>query len=167
MLYKAILAAFSLSSIWWQVINLIFSLSPSLSLRVRSWLEMETEALGSEGGEQGDWTQSHVKGQRAVSPQGAGSTHKGPGRGSVGAGGTAEEERPRWEPKLTAQTLLIHSGFGCLWPPGVYTHLSVRSCQLHTVEPQQLQRAADQEQRQQKQWAVHTKLSDLWPTFNW
>lgn len=47
---------------------------------------METEALGSEGGERGDWTQSHVKGQRAGSPQGAGSTHKGPGRGS-GVGG--------------------------------------------------------------------------------
>lgn len=70
---------------------------------------METEALGSEGGERGDWTQSHVKGQRAASPQGAGSTHKGPvGGGSAGAGGVTEEERPRWEPKLTAQTLLIH-----------------------------------------------------------
>lgn len=46
---------------------------------------METEALGSEGGEQGDWTQSHVKGQRAASPQGAGSTHKGPGGGAGGA----------------------------------------------------------------------------------
>lgn len=81
----------------------------SLSLRVRGWLEMETEALGSEGGERGDWTQSHVKGQRAASPQGAGSTHKGlRGGGSVGAGGATEEERPRWEPKLTAQTLLIH-----------------------------------------------------------
>lgn len=63
---------------------------------------------GSEGGEWGDWTQSHVKGQRAASPQGAGSAHKGPGRDPAGAGGAAEEERPRWEPKLTAQTLLIH-----------------------------------------------------------
>lgn len=41
---------------------------------------METETLGSEGGERGDWTQSHVKGQRAASPQGAGSAHKGPGQ---------------------------------------------------------------------------------------
>lgn len=70
---------------------------------------MGTEARGSEGGEQGDWTQSHVKAQRAASPQGAGSTHKGPEvGGSAGAGGVAEEERPRWEPKLTGQTLLIH-----------------------------------------------------------
>lgn len=30
---------------------------------------METEALGSEGGEQGDWTQSHVKGQRIYREQ--------------------------------------------------------------------------------------------------
>lgn len=57
-----------------------------LCLRVRSWLEMETEAPGSEGGERGDWTQSHVKGQRAASPQGAGSTHKGPGGGGAGWG---------------------------------------------------------------------------------
>ncbi len=57
---------------------------------------METEALGSEGGEQGDWTQSHVKGQRAASPQGAGSVHKGPKEGGLGgARGATEEERPR------------------------------------------------------------------------
>lgn len=56
--------------------------------------------------------------------------------GLAGGGrGTTEEERPCWEPKLTAQTLLIHGGFGCLWPPGAYTHLSARSWQLHTVEP--------------------------------
>ena len=131
--------------------SLSLSLSLLLSLRVRSWLEMETEALGSEGGEQGDWTQSHVKGQRAASPQGAGSTTQRAGDGgSVGAGGATEEERPRWEPKLTAQTLLIHWGFGCLWPPGVYTHLSERSCQLNTVEPPQPQRAAHWAQKQQK-----------------
>lgn len=81
---------------------------------------MEVEALGSEGGERHDWTQSLVKGQRVASQQGAGSTHKRTGRVSVGAGGAAGEERPRWEPKLTVRTLLIHSGFGCLWPPGVY-----------------------------------------------
>lgn len=52
---------------------------------------METEALGSEGGEQGDWTQSHVKGQRAASPQGAGSTHKRPGMGAR----WGRVERPR------------------------------------------------------------------------
>ena len=157
------------------VLSLSLSLSLLLSLRVRSWLEMETEALGSEGGEQGDWTQSHVKGQRAASPQGAGSTTQRAGDGgSVGAGGATEEERPRWEPKLTAQTLLIHWGFGCLWPPGVYTHLSERSCQLNTVEPPQPQRAAHWAQKQQKkkkkekEKTEHTQSSsDLWPTFNW
>lgn len=51
---------------------------------------METEALGSEGGERGDWTQSHVKGQRAASPQGAGSTHKGPVGGGLGGGGRGD-----------------------------------------------------------------------------
>lgn len=44
---------------------------------------MGTDSLGSRGGEQSDWTQSHVKGQRAASPQGAGSTYKGPGAGAV------------------------------------------------------------------------------------
>lgn len=39
------------------------------------WLLTETEAPSSEEGEQGDWTQSHVKGQRAASPQGARSSH--------------------------------------------------------------------------------------------
>lgn len=48
---------------------------------------MGTDCPGSEGGEQGDWTQSHVKGQRAASPQGAGSTYKGPGDGEGCRGG--------------------------------------------------------------------------------
>lgn len=123
--------------------------SLSLSGSATGW-RWRQRLLMLRGGKRGDWTQSHVKGQRAASPQGARSTHKGPWRASMGAGGATKEERPRWEPKLTAQTLLMHWGFGCLWPPGGYTHLSVRSCQLHAVEPQQLQIAAHWAQKQQK-----------------
>ena len=47
---------------------------------------METAALGSGGGEQGDWTQSHVKGQRAASPQGAGSPSQRAREGLSGGG---------------------------------------------------------------------------------
>lgn len=116
------------------------------------WLD----TVACERPESGESTGSRVHTQRARDG------------GSVGAGGATEEERPRWEPKLTAQTLLIHWGFGCLWPPGVYTHLSERSCQLHAVEPPQPQRAAHWAQEQQKKKKASTQSSgDLWPTFNW
>lgn len=85
---------------------------------------MGTDSVGSEGGEQGDWTQSHVKGQRAASPRGAGSTYKGPGGGEGGVlRGVHEERRPRWEPKLTGQTLPVH----CLCPPGAHLHRAASS----------------------------------------
>lgn len=72
---------------------------------------MGTDSLGSEGGEQGDWTQSHVKGQRAAGPQGAGSTYKGPGGGNGEGcrgvwGGVRGEEATLGKPKLRGQTAL-------------------------------------------------------------
>lgn len=66
------------------------------------------DTVACERPESGESTGSRVHTQRAR------------GGGLAGAGGAIEEERPRWEPKLTGQTLLIHCGFGCLWPPGVY-----------------------------------------------
>lgn len=100
--------------------------------------------------EQGPHTKGRAKG-RELSREG--------GSEWVRLGEATEEERPRWEPKLTAQTLLIHRGFGCLWPPGVYTHLSMWSCQRRTVEPRQLQWAAHWEQKQQKHYAHNAAVT--------
>lgn len=78
-------------------------------------MEKETEAPDpEEEGAPRDWTQSHVKGQRVRRELGPHT--KAPTEWRCGGG---RGERPRWEPELTAQTLLIQSEPGCLWPPGV------------------------------------------------
>lgn len=90
---------------------------------------MGTDSVGSEGGESGDWTQSHVKGQGAASPQGAGSTDKGPGAGAA-RGGRGEEATLGTEADRTDTARPLWTGLSL--PPWGTSALSCQLCALPT-----------------------------------
>lgn len=90
---------------------------------------MGTDSLGSEGGEQGDWTQSHVKGQRVASPQGAGSAYKEPGAGAA-RGVWGEEATLGTEADRTDTARPLRTGLSL--PPWGTSALSCQLCTLPT-----------------------------------
>lgn len=88
---------------------LLWSICPSL--RVRSRLEME--ALGSQGGERHDWTQSLVKGPESGESTGS-RVHTQKAREGLGGGDRGGEAT------LGSKADTCHPlGPGCLRPPGV------------------------------------------------